>query len=278
MPRPDVLIVARGGGSLDDLWSFNDEIVVRAAAASKIPLISAVGHETDWTLIDHASDRRAPTPTGAAEMAVPVRADLEATVARLSARLKSCATRGMDRRRQAFRALARALPSPDQILALPRRRFDEAGGRLSRALDTCTHRKRLELSGVRLTAATLTRRLAEARRRGDQCGGRLPVVFQNRVAHARNRFARDAARITPSRLLGRMTGFRDRLDAATRSTDRCIEVRLEQRRTRLDHACRLVESLSYKAILERGFALVRDGGDKPLKRAAEVKPGSALSI
>jgi exodeoxyribonuclease VII large subunit len=104
------------------------------------------------------------------------------------------------------------------------------------------------------------------------------VVFQNRVAHARNRFARDAARVTPSGLLGRMAGFRDRLDAAAHSADRSIDIRLEQHRTRLDHAGRLVESLSYKAILERGFALVRDGGDKPLKRAAEVKAGGALSI
>lgn len=278
LPRPDVIIVARGGGSLEDLWGFNDEALARAVAASAIPVISAVGHETDWTLVDFVADRRAPTPTGAAEMAVPVRADLEAAVARLSARLKSCATRGMDRRRQTLHALARALPSPDQILALPRRRFDEAGGRLSRALDASTQRKRLELSGVRLTAATLTHRLAEGRRRGDRCGDRLPVVFRNHVAHARNRFARDATRVAPSGLLRRMAGFRDRLDSAARGTDRCIDVRLQQRRTRLDHAGRLVESLSYKAILERGFALVRDGEDKPLKRVSDVKAGSALSI
>src|SRR6202023_3394660 len=95
IPRPDVLILARGGGSLEDLWSFNEEIVVRAAAQGSIPLISAVGHETDWTLIDHVAARRAPTPTGAAEMAVPVRADLVAMVADLGARLTANAVRAV---------------------------------------------------------------------------------------------------------------------------------------------------------------------------------------
>ena len=133
--RPDVLIVARGGGSLEDLWSFNDEIVVRAAAESRIPLISAVGHETDWTLVDHAADIRAPTPTGAAEMAVPVKAELEAQVASLAARLSGCASRQMEHRRQSVRALVRALPSLDQLLALPRRCFDEAAACLCRGLE-----------------------------------------------------------------------------------------------------------------------------------------------
>src|SRR5262245_18182742 len=99
IPRPDVIIVARGGGSIEDLWPFNEEIVVRAAAESVIPLISAVGHETDTTLIDHASDRRAPTPTGAAEMALPVRAELISTVSTLGARMSRCLTRTVDRRR-----------------------------------------------------------------------------------------------------------------------------------------------------------------------------------
>ncbi|OWK21841.1 hypothetical protein AJ88_12315 [Mesorhizobium amorphae CCBAU 01583] len=128
------MIVARGGGSLEDLWGFNDEGLARAVAASRIPVISAVGHETDWTLIDLAADVRAPTPTGAAEIAVPVKADLEATLASLGARLKAAASRNFERKRHAVRAAARALPSPDQLLALPRRRFDEATSRLGRAL------------------------------------------------------------------------------------------------------------------------------------------------
>ena len=131
---PTCIIVARGGGSLEDLWSFNEEIVVRAAADSMIPLISAVGHETDFTLIDFASDRRAPTPTAAAEMAVPVRVDLLAQIDSLARRQLSCWARGLDNRRTELRAAARALPGADELLAVPRQKLDALSERLPRAL------------------------------------------------------------------------------------------------------------------------------------------------
>src|SRR5438477_6897645 len=133
-PRPDLLIVARGGGSLEDLWSFNEEIVVRAAAESMIPLISAVGHETDVTLIDFASDKRAPTPTAAAEMAVPVRADLIAELMSKARRALACWQRAQDHRRTELRAAARALPNAEELLAIPRQRLDGCAERLPRAL------------------------------------------------------------------------------------------------------------------------------------------------
>src|SRR6202051_176549 len=134
IPRPDLLIVARGGGSLEDLWWFNEEIVVRAAAASMIPLISAVGHETDVTLIDFASDRRAPTPTAAAEMAVPVRAELMVDVDSLVRRALASWRRNQDARRSELRSAARALPGADEVLALPRQRLDHAAAAVTRAL------------------------------------------------------------------------------------------------------------------------------------------------
>ncbi len=165
--RPDVLIVARGGGSLEDLWGFNEEIVARTAAQSDIPLISAVGHETDTTLIDFAADRRAPTPTAAAEMAVPVRADLMAQINDFETRLLRAETRRVEQARNHLDGLARGLPKLEDMLALPAQRLDAVAQRLGGGLQANINKQsaRLANSAARLTPAALQTRLRFAAER-----------------------------------------------------------------------------------------------------------------
>jgi exodeoxyribonuclease VII large subunit len=163
-PRPDLLIVARGGGSIEDLWAFNEEEVVRAAAESPIPLISAVGHETDTTLIDFASDRRAPTPTAAAEIAVPVRAELAALLAEFDHRMSACVTRTAARSAERLEQLAHRWPEAANLFAPFAQRIDDAGERLPRALIQRTAHARADLAGVapRLQSRLLTERVHRA--------------------------------------------------------------------------------------------------------------------
>jgi exodeoxyribonuclease VII large subunit len=178
LPRPDLIIVARGGGSLEDLWSFNEEVVVRAASQSLIPLISAVGHETDVTLLDFVADRRAPTPTAAAEMAVPVRSELMVDVGNLSRRALACWRRNQEARRSELRSAARALPDADEVLAVPRQRLDHAAAGLSRALRANAHIHRVSFS---------------------QTAGRLsPHLLRNNVERRRERYAAVAQRLRAS--------------------------------------------------------------------------------
>ncbi len=197
VPRPDVLIVARGGGSIEDLWSFNEESVVRAAAASDIPLISAVGHETDTTLIDYASDRRAPTPTGAAEMAVPVRAEIKARLDTLGGRLVASLSRTIEGKRTELRSAARALPKPTALLELKRQRFDMVADRLDSALlnHTAEKRGRLMVLAAGLKPAALKRDIAQKSERLKDRAARLTPAIQ-RLMKDRHREAENwAARL-----------------------------------------------------------------------------------
>ncbi|TCO72836.1 exodeoxyribonuclease VII large subunit [Rhodovulum euryhalinum] len=275
IPRPDLLIVARGGGSLEDLWGFNEEIVVRAAAESEIPLISAVGHETDTTLIDFAADRRAPTPTAAAEMAVPVRLDLMAWVDGQEARRSRAIARAMQQRRQRLADLSRALPRPETLVQAAAQRLDRASERLPMALRARIDRERLRLSdaSAALRPAALRRRIAEEERRLDDRAGRVHPALA-RLIRARGRdLAAQMARLRPEMVTRRIAAQREALTGLDRRFAAALAAGFDRRRTRLAALERMRQGLSYQETLKRGFAVVRGDGHVVTTKTAAHSAG-----
>ena len=235
MPRPDLLIVARGGGSIEDLMAFNEEAVVRAAFESTIPLISAVGHETDTTLIDFVSDVRAPTPTAAAELAVPMRSELLDQTLGLERRLLRASLARMEQRRRHLSQTARVLPRAEQLFA--------------------ASRQRLDISGTRLASATRTN-LQEHRRR---------LIETSSV-------------LRPSRLSRQFSLGGERIRALAQRLARVQRLHLREMRKHLEGAGRVLESVSYRSVLERGFALVRSERGAVRRRAGSIVPGERLGL
>jgi len=237
-PRPDVLIVARGGGSMEDLWCFNEEVVARAAANSEIPLISAVGHETDWTLIDFVADYRAPTPTGAAEVAVPVRADWVETVEDYGLRLLRALRRTTSERATTLRAAR--LPRIDAVLAPARQRLDSS---------------RASLPNI----------------------SRLLDPKKNALAR-QGQALQSAMRFTKQRQVTKLTQQGETLTRYGRTAEAALKRQLETQSRRLDRAGKLLDAYSYKGTLERGFALVRDEAGNVLRSKAKTKSGQGVSL
>ncbi len=279
LPRPDLLIVARGGGSVEDLWGFNEEVVARAAAASEIPLISAVGHETDTTLIDFVSDRRAPTPTAAAEIAVPVRMELLAIVGDAQARMTRAMGQRLEMRGQRLRDLARALPRPEELLDGPRQRLDVLSDKLPQALTRMVDRRRLTLSdrAGSLRPSVLTRAIASEKTRLTERAARLGPALARLVVLQRETFARQAARLTPRLTMRDLRAGRERLDGLARRLNEAQGARVEAQRKRLDALDRLRETLGYRETLRRGYAVVR-GESGVLTTRAEAEAAAGLEI
>jgi exodeoxyribonuclease VII large subunit len=256
IPRPDVLIVARGGGSLEDLMAFNEEVVLRAAAACRLPLISAVGHETDTTLIDFVSDRRAPTPTAAAEMAVPPRTELLADLAQKSARLLGGLARLTGERRLRLNTAGARLPDLPSVLANARQRLDDRFQRLTMAVPNLLAGRRAALVNAQrhipdphalIAARSAPLQLLALRHRNGL------VHFVNTRRHAAMSLL---PRLSPAPLLAH----------------------LREQRAHLTGLSARLNGASYESVLARGFALVRDTGGHPVTSAASVRPKASLVI
>ncbi|MEM9205074.1 MAG: exodeoxyribonuclease VII large subunit [Pseudomonadota bacterium] len=280
IPRPDLLIVARGGGSLEDLWSFNEERVVRAAAESDIPLISAIGHETDWTLLDFVADERAPTPTAAAERAVPVRADLIAALNDNGARLRTSAFRLIETRRAALRSAERGLPRLQDLVALPRQALDYASASLLRALSAGVTRRRMTFNASRdrlgpqvLRMPIQTRRSALSvaiERLGNGLSGRARLA-KDRLLESGNRL-KLASPASKLRLSG------SSLQAVSSRLHPAISNRMKRQEQLLQSRAALLDAYSHQGVLQRGFALVRDRDGKLVRTVGAAKTAETVSL
>lgn len=256
IPRPDVLIVARGGGSLEDLMAFNDEAVVRSVVASPIPLISAVGHETDTTLIDFAADRRAPTPTAAAELAVPVRVELIAGLAQWGIRLTGGLRRLMQEYRLRLESIARILPDLPGYVGTTRQRLDDRAERLLLAL-------RVALQALRSAIAASTVHLRDPRAVLGIGSARLEQLFLRLGASLERALAANRGGVT---VLG------------GHLSPPLIDSRLREARAQLDGISARLASLSPDAVLARGYTLVFDASGRLVGSATAVTPAAALQI
>ena len=278
IPRPDVLIVARGGGSLEDLMAFNEEIVLRAAAACRIPLISAVGHETDTTLIDFVSDRRAPTPTAAAEMAILARSDLIADLAQKGSRLIGALNRFAQESRLKLSRAERGIPDLPALLGSARQRLDDRAERALLALPSLVARRRVVLTSIERRLPDPRGLTASVREMIRDRALRLRLATPGMLASRRS-----GLEVMSQRLGGAvhraMTALRGRADRVTgRMSEAPLRSSLREARAHLAGIAPRLEAASPMALLQRGYVLVTNPAGAPVTSAASVKPGGRLRL
>ena len=280
VPRPDVLIVARGGGSVEDLWAFNDEALARTVAEGTIPLISAVGHETDTTLIDFVSDRRAPTPTGAAEIATPVLAELKALVSDLGARMHRCGGRAVEDRRTRIAHADRALKRVPDLVELATQRFGIVSGRLGASLarNQAAHQHDLTRVAARLTPLLLQRPQAAQKERLAGGSARLAAALGRNVAAHQRDLTQIGPRLSPVLLQRPLTAQVDRLQALAVRLAPAVERKLDRLADRLDSTAKVHRSLDPDGPLQRGFARVMRADGSLVRAGASLAPGEAVAI
>jgi len=278
VPRPDLLIVARGGGSLEDLWAFNEEIVVRAAAASQIPLISAIGHETDTTLIDFASDFRAPTPTAAAERAVPVREILLESVIEGARRLVGAMSRLFEDRRMRIDVLSGRLPNAANLLDMATQRFDGVVERLDLSTTGFLNSKRQSVAVVAARLRSPEQVLSEKTARLSMASQSLDGHMRRMIGQSENLIATIGDRLAHAPLSRRFDEVDKTLARISPALDVAVGRHIQSAETRLAGLSDLLESYSFKRVLERGYTVVRDETGVPITSISKARPGNIVGL
>lgn len=274
--KPDVLIVGRGGGSIEDLWPFNEETVVRAAFESQIPLISAVGHETDTTLIDHVSDARAPTPTGAAEIAVPVRSELLLQGEELGARLKRGLSQQVLRGKQRVRASR--LPRLETLVQRPRQRLDYASAGLPRATTSLLDQRKARLDRAIIALPSPLVTVQSFRQKLILAGSGLSNGLKQSIQVKQLELSQASGGLRPARLVLEIGRVRMGLKEVARRARPALNRTIDVRRSQLASAAKLLEALSHQSVLERGFALVRDPDGNVIRSATAASHRPKITL
>jgi exodeoxyribonuclease VII large subunit len=278
----DVMIVARGGGSLEDLWAFNEEAVARAIAASGIPVITGVGHETDFTIADFVADLRAPTPSAAAEIVVRQRNDFENHIAQQSRRLADGMRYRVSlllRRIHQLRG-SRAFQRPQDLLRRRGQQLDELSGWLAEAVRTQIRLRQRGLASpqARLQAFSIRRRAETLRLRIASLAGSIFAALNHAVAQRQRALTTQQMRLASLDLRVHVIRLRRHLDAARASLQVCVERGLSERRRKFEALGVQLQERSPFGLLERGYAIARDADGRILRSPDQVAEGDAISL